>query len=566
MKQRCAKAVNVAADVLRLVTQPLGRDIRRRPPDHAVALWILRCECSEAEVANLRRLFIDKQNVGRLHISMNQTLAVSCAKSSGNLDANVEHLVFRQPALRFNEIVETSVIDQFHHHIKLAVVHSQREYLYDVGMIHTGSDARLLLQWSIMMRFATEILMQQFERDEPLQLRVARLIHRAHSTGTKRLYRHKMVEGSLQEVFLTAVPADHPHQRFMTAGIERGTAYPTGWRHEQLSLIDIEIDCNIDEFESKRKAVAALKTTREASTTFKLVVPKGHARMRLDLFLVKSLPEFSRSRIQQLIRGSFIRVGGATTRPHQLVRSGDHIEVTEPPPEKIETKPESIPLEILYEDDDLIVINKAAGMTVHPGAGQREHTLVNALLHHCSTLSGIGGKERPGIIHRLDKETSGCLVAAKNDVAHRELSKQFAARTVEKIYLALVAGRLRKHTGVIEEKIGRHPLHRQRMSVSSPRGRAAKTEYRVLRSSEQASLIECRLHSGRTHQIRVHLHHIGNPVLGDKIYAPRLAKDFPRQMLHAWKLAFRHPRTGEWKNFEAPLPADFKDAIAEMRL
>ena len=192
------------------------------------------------------------------------------------------------------------------------------------------------------------------------------------------------------------------------------------------------------------------------------------------------------------------------SRPHQPVRSGDEIEVTEPPLEKIQTEPEAIPLKILYEDDDLIVINKATGMTVHPGAGQREHTLVNALLHHCSMLSGIGGKERPGIVHRLDKETSGCLVAAKNDMAHRELSKQFTARTVEKIYLALVAGKLRKETGIIDNKIGRHPVHRQRMSVSSPRGRAAKTEYRVLRSSEQASLVECTLHSGRTHQIRVH--------------------------------------------------------------
>jgi len=200
-------------------------------------------------------------------------------------------------------------------------------------------------------------------------------------------------------------------------------------------------------------------------------------------------------------------------------------------------------------------------MTVHLGAGHREHTLVNALLHHCPTLSGIGGKERPGIVHRLDKETSGCLVAAKNDTAHRELSKQFAARTVEKIYLALVAGKVRKQTGVIEEKIGRHPVHRQRMSVASPRGRAARTEYRVLRSSEQASLIECRLHSGRTHQIRVHLHHLGNPVFGDKIYAPRFAKNFPRQMLHAWKLGFHHPGTGEWNNFQATLPDDFKRAI-----
>ena len=309
-------------------------------------------------------------------------------------------------------------------------------------------------------------------------------------------------------------------------------------------------------------AEATVKAKNEAVATFKLMVPKELARMRLDLFLVKSLPEFSRSRIQQLIRAGFVRISGATMRPHQSVRSGDEIEVTEPPPEKIQTEPEAIPLTILYEDDDLIVINKAAGMTVHPGAGQREHTLVNALLHHCSTLSGIGGKERPGIVHRIDKETSGCLVVAKNDAAHRELSKQFIARTVEKIYLALVAGKLRNQAGVIENKIGRHPVYRQRMSVSSPRGRAAKTEYRVLRASEQASLVECKLHSGRTHQIRVHLHHLGNPVLGDKMYGPRFAKDFPRQMLHAWKLGFHHPRTRRWKSFEAPLPDDFNRALA----
>ena len=291
-------------------------------------------------------------------------------------------------------------------------------------------------------------------------------------------------------------------------------------------------------------------------------MPKKHARMRIDRHLVTALPELSRSRIQQLIRSGSVRLNGAITRPHQIVRTGDQIELTNPPPEKIETRPEAIPLEVLFEDDDLIVINKPAGMTVHPGAGHHEHTLVNALLHHCSTLSGIGGKERPGIVHRLDKETSGCLVAAKNDIAHRELSKQFATRTVEKIYLALVAGKLRKQTGVIEEKIGRHPVQRKRMSVSSPRGREARTEYRVLRLNEQASLIECRLHSGRTHQIRVHLHHLGHPVLGDKIYGLRFAKNFPRQMLHAWKLGFRHTRTGERKNFEAPLPDDFEQAIA----
>ena len=285
------------------------------------------------------------------------------------------------------------------------------------------------------------------------------------------------------------------------------------------------------------------------------------ARLRLDQFLAKQLPEYSRSRLQQLIRSGFVRLNKQTTRPRQIVRGGDKIHLIEPPLEKIEMRPEPIPLDVLFEDDDLIIINKPTDLTVHPGAGQREHTLVNALLSNCTTLSGIGGKERPGIVHRLDKETSGCLVVAKNDIAHRELSKQFAARTVEKIYLALVAGKLRKPTGVIEENIGRHPVQRKRMSVSSKRGRAAKTEYRVIRSSYQASLVECRLHSGRTHQIRVHLHHLGHPVLGDKIYAPRFAKNFHRQMLHAWKLGFRHPCTGEWRSFEASLPADFNEAI-----
>jgi 23S rRNA pseudouridine1911/1915/1917 synthase len=301
----------------------------------------------------------------------------------------------------------------------------------------------------------------------------------------------------------------------------------------------------------------------ENSGRVDLVVPANEAKLRLDQFLAKRLPEFSRSRLQQLIRDGFVRLNNATVRPRHIVRAGDKIELTEPPLEKIETLPEQISLEILFEDDDLIVINKPAGLVVHPGAGHREHTLVNALLNHCVTLSGIGGKERPGIVHRLDKETSGCLVVAKNDAAHRELSKQFAQRTVEKVYLALVSGKLRKPTGVIEEKIGRHPVHRQRMRATTLRGRAAKTEYRVFRSSDRASLIECRLHSGRTHQIRVHLHHLGHPVLGDKVYAPRLAKDFSRQMLHAWKLGFRHPRTAEWKNFEAALPDDFAAAVKQ---
>jgi 23S rRNA pseudouridine1911/1915/1917 synthase len=292
-----------------------------------------------------------------------------------------------------------------------------------------------------------------------------------------------------------------------------------------------------------------------------LIVPKVSAWLRLDRFLAIELPQYSRSRFQQLIRDGFVTLNGKTARPRDILRAGDVIDLTEPPPEKIDNQPEAIPLDILFEDDDLIVINKPAGLVVHPGAGHREHTLVNALLHHCSTLSGIGGKERPGIVHRLDKDTSGCLVVAKNDESHRGLSIQFAERTVEKIYLALVSEKLRRSAGVIEKKIGRHRVHRQRMSVTSERGRAARTEYRVLRLSEQASLVECKLHSGRTHQIRVHLHHLGHPVLGDKVYAPKLTGKFPRQMLHAWKLGFRHPRMGEWRTFEAPLPDDFAEAM-----
>ena len=296
-----------------------------------------------------------------------------------------------------------------------------------------------------------------------------------------------------------------------------------------------------------------------------LRVTAERARLRLDRFLALELPDFSRSRLQALIEEGFVRLNGEQPRTRDLVRVDDAVVVRIPAVEKIEAGAEAIPLQILFEDDDLLVLDKAAGMVVHPGAGNQEHTLVNALLNHCTTLSGIGGKERPGIVHRLDKETSGCMVGAKNDTAHRELSKQFAARTMKKTYLALVAGRLKKNSGTIDAPIGRHPVDRQRMSISkTSRGRSAVTDYRVLRSGQETSLVECVLHSGRTHQIRVHLHHLGNPVLGDKLYRAKTAKNFPRQMLHAWRLGFTHPRTAEWMEFEAPLPADFEKELAEI--
>ncbi len=296
-----------------------------------------------------------------------------------------------------------------------------------------------------------------------------------------------------------------------------------------------------------------------------LQVTRERAGLRLDRFLALELADFSRSRLQALILGGFVQLNDAEPRPRELVKTGDVIRLQVPPIEKIESLAEEIPLQILFEDEDLLVIDKPAGMVVHPGAGNLEHTLVNALLHHCHALSGIGGKERPGIVHRLDKETSGCLVVAKNDAAHRELSRQFAARTLKKVYLALVSGRLRKAAGVIDAPIARHPIHRQRMSVAkNSRGRSAMTEYKVVRSGAEMSLVECALHSGRTHQIRVHLHHLGHPVIGDKLYAAKLAKSFPRQMLHAWKLGFAHPRTGEWSEFEAPLPQDFSDVLEKL--
>ena len=302
-----------------------------------------------------------------------------------------------------------------------------------------------------------------------------------------------------------------------------------------------------------------------SSAVIEVLVTQAHAGLRLDRFLALELADFSRSRLQALILGGFVKLNEQEPRTREVVKSGDVVRVTVPALEKIEAAAEEIALEIIFEDDYLLVIDKPAGMVVHPGAGNQEHTLVNALLHHCQTLSGIGGKERPGIVHRLDKETSGCLVVAKNDTAHRELSKQFAARTMKKIYLALVAGRLRKPAGFIDAPIARHPVHRQRMSVAkSSRGRSAMTEYKVVRSGAEMSLVECALHSGRTHQIRVHLHHLGHPVMGDKLYAAKFAKTFPRQMLHAWKLGFTHPATGEWKEFEAPLPRDFVEAIERL--
>jgi len=287
------------------------------------------------------------------------------------------------------------------------------------------------------------------------------------------------------------------------------------------------------------------------------LVPPEVAGLRLDHFLAARLPHLSRSRLQALIKEGHIRVEGEPAKPGEKLRPGKLITVHEPEATPVTgTDPEAIALDILYEDDDLLVLNKAAGMVVHPAAGNPTGTLVNALLHHCPTLSGIGGEQRPGIVHRLDKETSGCLVVAKNDLAHQGLSRQFAGRTILKVYLALASGHFAKKSGTVEAEIARHPVHRKKMAVvESGRGRASTTDYRVLRELSGASLVECTLHTGRTHQIRVHLKHLGHPLLGDVLYGRRAG--YPRQMLHAWKLGFTHPRTGQRMEFEAPIPQDF---------
>src|SRR5438045_1931104 len=225
-----------------------------------------------------------------------------------------------------------------------------------------------------------------------------------------------------------------------------------------------------------------------------LIVPNEHAGLRLDRYLALALPQFSRSRLQELIRAGHVHLQGKLSRTRERVHADDVVRLIEPPLQEIGVQAEEIPLDLLFEDADLLVINKPAGLVVHPGTGNQGRTLVNALLHHCTNLSGIGGKQRPGIVHRLDKETSGCLVVAKNDFAHLDLSRQFAARRVEKIYLALVAGKLRRGSGTIVAAIARPRVHRKKMAIAREGGREARTEYKVVRSGGGASCIECRLH------------------------------------------------------------------------
>jgi 23S rRNA pseudouridine1911/1915/1917 synthase len=291
------------------------------------------------------------------------------------------------------------------------------------------------------------------------------------------------------------------------------------------------------------------------------VVSESTKGRRLDQFLKSELPGHSRAFLQKLIEQQDVLVNGKPGKASYKVRAGDRISVEIPPPRPLEAKPEMIALEILFEDDDLIVLNKPAGLVVHPGAGNPDHTLVNALLHHCrGSLSGIGGVQRPGIVHRLDKGTTGCLVVAKTDLAHQSLVAQFKSRATRKIYRALCWGTFEKASDHIETVIGRSLRNRRKMSARVPRGRAALTDYRILNQLGEFALVELTIHTGRTHQIRVHMAHIGHPVVGDAVYGHARAGEekisVARPLLHAYKLGFTHPRTQQFMEFTAPVPDD----------
>ena len=308
-----------------------------------------------------------------------------------------------------------------------------------------------------------------------------------------------------------------------------------------------------------------------------LVVAPDEAGLRLDAWLARRLPSLSRSRLQALIATGRVRLDEAPARAAARVRAGQSAVVSVPPPTPAEPQPEEIPLRVVYEDRALLVVDKPAGLVVHPGSGAQSGTLVNALLARVQDLSGIGGVLRPGIVHRLDRGTSGLLVVAKDDETHRALVRQFAGRTVEKEYLALVLGVPARASGEITAAIGRDPFHRKRMSTRAPRARDAQSSWTLAERFDGAALLRVRIHTGRTHQIRVHLASIGHPVAGDATYggsrtpasrkvAARQALAFlERPALHAASLAFTHPASGERLRFEAPLPPDLEGVLSALR-
>jgi len=291
-----------------------------------------------------------------------------------------------------------------------------------------------------------------------------------------------------------------------------------------------------------------------------LEASEADAGQRLDAYLHARLPEYSRSRLQEWIGEGRVRVNGAPQKRSYQLRGAERIQVEPADPAPLHATPEDLPVEVLYEDDAVIAVNKPAGMVVHAGAGVHAGTLVNAMLHRFEKLSGVGGELRPGIVHRLDRFTSGVILVARTDAAHRDLAAQFAGRTVEKIYIALVHGRVKAERGRIESPIARDPVHRTRMTSRLARGRTALTEYKVLRRFEKFTLLEVRIGTGRTHQIRVHLASLRHPVAGDKLYgAP--ASELGRFFLHARSIAFVSPATGERVTVVAPLAAELENFL-----
>ena len=317
--------------------------------------------------------------------------------------------------------------------------------------------------------------------------------------------------------------------------------------------------------------------------TFTIFAGAADHNRRLDAVVAAHLPDCSRSQAAKLIGSHKVLVDNQPQKPGYRVKSGEQILVRIPEPEPVETKPEPIPLNMLYQDSDIVVLNKQAGIVVHPAPGHGSGTLVNALLYHCPDIEGIGGEIRPGIVHRLDKDTSGTMVVAKNAKTLDALAKQFKARSVRKKYLALVYGELKKEGGTIDLPIGRHPVHRKQMSTTTRKGRPAVTSWCVSKRFQNITLLELTLKTGRTHQIRVHCSTMGHPIVGDPVYRPRklfnhlnnkterlpagiidLLKSIPRQMLHAWQLGFVHPRTNEYMSFESPLPEDMAALMAQL--
>lgn len=290
------------------------------------------------------------------------------------------------------------------------------------------------------------------------------------------------------------------------------------------------------------------------------------AGARLDAFLAGKM-EKTRSSVQKLIEEENVRLNGAPAAKNARLREGDRVEATEPPPEVLDVKPQNIPLDIVYEDQDLLVVNKPKGMVVHPAAGNPDGTLVNALLFHCGdSLSGINGVIRPGIVHRIDKDTSGLLIVAKNDRAHQSLAEQIAVHSFTRIYNAVVYGIVKEEEGTVSAPIGRHPTDRKRMAVLSSGGREAVTHYRVLERFPGFTLVECRLETGRTHQIRVHMAYIGHPVAGDPVYGPKKCiTELQGQCLHARVIGFIHPATGEYLEFDSGLPPYFERFLEKLR-